>query len=256
MPTNNVYGPIADMYDTYVKVDFDLDFFRGIATRCSGNVLELMAGTGRVSEALFECNRSLTCLDISREMLSVLMSRFSGGVHTPVVVCADVRSLPLTTSYELVVVPFNSFSELTTVEDQHQALREMSRILSANGKVICTLHNPKVRARSLDGQKKLLGRYGLGGDRELELWVEGTIDQPSGLARSRQRFRIYNERRELASEHIQEVQFALITEATFRDLLRLSGFEVLQLFGDYDASPYDHDTSPYMIWTMQKAGAV
>ena len=256
MPANNEYGPVAGMYDAYVKVDFDLDFFRGIASRSSGNVLELMAGTGRVSQAVFECNTSLTCVDISREMLSVLTHRFSGGARSPVVVCADVRSLPLKTCYELILIPFNSFSELTTVEGQRRALLEMNRVLSADGKVICTLHNPNVRVPALDGRELLMGRYALERDLELELWVKGTIDQQTGLARSRQHFRIYNVRRELVNDHMQEVQFALITEASFRDLLCLSGFEVLQVFGDYDASPYDHDSSPFMIWTMQKASAV
>ena len=254
MPASNEYGPVAGMYDAYVNVDFDLDFFREIASRSSGNVLELMAGTGRVSQAVFECNRSLTCVDISREMLSILTHRFS-GVRRPAAVCADVRALPFKTCYELILIPFNSFSELTTVEGQRSALLEMNRVLSVDGKVICTLHNPRVRAPALDGREVLMGRYALERDLELELWVKGTIDQQTGLALSRQRFRIYDVRRELVSEHTQEVQFALITEESFRELLSVSGFEVLQVFGDYDASPYDDDSSPFMIWTMQKASA-
>lgn len=252
MHGTNAYGPVAHMYDLYVNVDFDLEFFRECASRCSGRVLELMAGTGRVSRAIFERNTRLTCVDISREMLSVLTRRFSGGSRGPAVVCGDVRSLPLWGRYDLILVPFNSFSELTTVEHQRRALLEMNRVLSSNGKVVCTLHNPIVRGAALDGRERLMGRYALEGDREFELWVKGTVDRRTGLAHSRQSFRIYNTKHELSDEHVQEVQFALITEENFRDLLGVSGFEVSQVFGDYDASPYDRDTSPYMIWTMRK----
>jgi SAM-dependent methyltransferase len=255
MLVQDSYGPIADMYDTYVRVDFDLDFFRDHTSRCAGRVLELMAGTGRVSQAIFESNPRLTCVDISREMLRVLGGKFTGVVPGPAVVCADVRSLPLESRYELAVIPFNSFAELTTAEEQRQTLAELNRVLVAGGQVICTLHNPVVRVRSLDGRERLLGRYGLERDQELELWVEGSLDSKTGVARSRQVFRIYDVRRELVREHLQQVQFVLIEQESFADLVRISGFEVLRLAGDYDGSSYDCDTSPFMIWTIKKTGS-
>jgi predicted RNA methylase len=91
MASGDSYSPIAALYDTYVQADFDLDFFRECVSRCSGPVLDLMAETGRVSQAIFECNPRLTCVDISREMLRVLRGRFSSVRPRPAVVCADVR---------------------------------------------------------------------------------------------------------------------------------------------------------------------
>jgi SAM-dependent methyltransferase len=255
MTVQDVYGPIAPLYDTYVRADFDLDFFRECVRRRAGPVLELMAGTGRVSRAIFECNRRLTCVDISREMLRALSGRFAGALPGPRVVCADVRSLPLESCYELAFIPFNSFSELTAVEDQHQALAELNRVLMADGQLICTLHNPEVRIRSLDGRERLLGRYALEGERELEIRVTGVLTGATGMAQSRQVFRVYDRSGELVTEQLQVVHFALITQESFADLARCNGFDVVQLAGDYDGSSYDHRTSPYMIWTMKKLGA-
>jgi hypothetical protein len=56
----------------------------------------------------------------------------------------------------------------------------------------------------------------------------------------------------LADHHQQDVRFALITETRFRDLCGVCGFEVVQVVGDYDGSPYDPDTSPFLIFTMRK----
>ena len=48
------------------------------------------------------------------------------------------------------------------------------------------------------------------------------------------------------------MRFALIPEERFRDLCDSSGFEVLQLVGNYDGSTYDRETSPFLIFTMRK----
>ena len=53
MEINN-YDYIADLYDIYVPVTFDIDFFVKETKRSSGEVLELMSGTGRVSIPLLE----------------------------------------------------------------------------------------------------------------------------------------------------------------------------------------------------------
>lgn len=49
MTDPNRYDDVADLYDLYVDVESDLDFFRAFAEGVGGPVLDLMAGTGRVS---------------------------------------------------------------------------------------------------------------------------------------------------------------------------------------------------------------
>lgn len=61
---------VADLYDTYVKEDFDLDFYKELATQHHGKCLELMCGTGRVSIPLLGQNIDLTCVDYSVDFIS------------------------------------------------------------------------------------------------------------------------------------------------------------------------------------------
>jgi|GEM_PF-3676911 len=49
MKNANDYTKIAELYDAYVKETFDIPFFLKEAKQSSGEVLELMSGTGRVS---------------------------------------------------------------------------------------------------------------------------------------------------------------------------------------------------------------
>lgn len=249
----NDYGPIAHLYDVYVRADLDLDFFRRRALCYAGPVVELMAGTGRVSCAIQQASRDLTCVDISLEMLRVLLRNLAGHVRRPHVVCADIRALALASDgYELALIPFNSFAELITAEDQREALSEVRRVLRARGHLICTLHNPVVRAQSLDGDMKLLGTYELSLDRRLEVWVKGSVDTVTDAACSVQTYRVYGSQGELETEQIQEIRFALIARESFEKLVVETGFRVLELIGDYDGSSFTPAASPYMIWTLEK----
>ena len=65
------FGFVADLYDSYVNVSFDIPFYQSLCKGYHGNILELMCGTGRVSLPLIKDGVQLTCVDYSKEMLDV-----------------------------------------------------------------------------------------------------------------------------------------------------------------------------------------
>ena len=71
------WDDVADLYDLYVRTDFDVSFWREIAGSADGEVLELMAGTGRVSLSLLENGVRLVCVDISPAVVTKLADRGS-----------------------------------------------------------------------------------------------------------------------------------------------------------------------------------
>ncbi len=250
----NNYDSVADLYDAYVRVDFDLAFFQELARNSAGPILELMAGTGRVTPALHQGRSGLTSVDLSRRMLRVLRRKHECLEPPPWVVCADVRRLPLDGDrFDLAVIPFNSFSELTGRQDQQSCLSEVSRVLAPGGVFICTLHNPEVRRNTLDGQAREHGPFELDDGLSLRLSVRGTVDDETGIAASEQTCRLFDESGALHSERRQTVRFALLTRSAFAERAEDAGLEVVELLGDYDGSPYSKD-SPYMIWRARRRG--
>lgn len=249
----NDYDGVADLYDAYVRADFDLRFFRDLARECDGPVLELMAGTGRVTRTLYAERSDLTCVDISLDMLRVLRNKAADLTPAPSVICADLRALPLRAEhFGLAVIPFNSFAELTRPEDQRAALFAIARALRPGGTFVCTLHNPEVRARTLDGQERRHGPFELEGGRRLEMAVRGRVEA-TGLAASDQTYRTFDSTGALVDERRQTVRFALLTRTGFTERVEAAGLEVVRLAGDYDGAPFSDD-SPYMIWWLEKRG--
>ncbi|RIK74376.1 hypothetical protein DCC62_15450 [candidate division KSB1 bacterium] len=59
------YNSIAEIYDVYVTANYDIPFFLSEIKPVQGPILELMAGTGRLSLPLIESGAKLTCVDSS-----------------------------------------------------------------------------------------------------------------------------------------------------------------------------------------------
>lgn len=245
---------VAALYDSYVQVTFDVPFLLREATRTPGDVLELMAGTGRVSLPLLEAGVRLTCVDSSAAMLAVLREKLArrGLTATATVVQADVRALALDRQFDLVLIPFHSFAEVTAPEDQRQVLARVRAHLRDGGRFICTLHNPRVRLRSVDGQLHLLGAAALQ-DRpgRLLIWTLMRHQPPSHLVEGWQFYEEYDAEGVLQRKRLLETRFALIERDAFAAMAADAGFRVTALYGDYDGAPFDEETSPYMVWVME-----
>ena len=181
----NDYDPVAAWYDLYVRFDRDLPYFSD-AARTARRVLDLMAGTGRVSFALAEtCRGSVTCVDSSRRMLAALLDK-SVAVPRLRAVCADARVLPLAAGFDLCVISFNALSEVVSPRDRRRVLANVWHVLEPGGRFIGTLHNPAVRRRTLDGAERKLGTFPLDSGELLRVTARGSLHE-DGAATSVQR---------------------------------------------------------------------
>jgi len=245
------WDAVASLYDSYVTATFDVPFFLAEAKAVPGPVLELMAGTGRVSLPLVEAGVPLTCVDASGAMLSRLREKLLARGLRATIVQADVRTLKLPHMFALAILPFHSFSELLQSSDQEMVLASVYRHLHAGGKFICTLHNPNVRRKSIDGQTRLIGKYSLD-EGTLLLWSTLQYSADEGAVEGVQVYEEYDADGILRQQRMLDMRFALIERQDFEQRAIRAGFRVAELYGDYDRSRFLPDASPYMIWILQR----
>lgn len=247
------YDRVADVYDLYVTQDFDVAFFVAEAKRARGKVLELMCGTGRVSLPLIEeAGADLTCVDASEGMLARLEEKLRERGLKAQTVQQDLRRLDLPEEFDLAIVPFHSFSELVSPEDQDLALRAIRRCLKAEGRLICTLQNPRVRAASADGTLRLNGAFPTADGLFVVCGFE-THDERTGVVDRVQFYEFFNASGELRAKRVLPMRFALIGRARFEELADAADFEVEALYGDYYRGDYREQSSPYAIWVLKRA---
>ncbi len=247
------YEQIAHLYDSYLRFTDDLPFFLQECRKIDGSVLELMCGTGRISIPLLEAGVRLTCVDASSAMLSILRQKLAArGLSTPVVQ-SDVTCLELGSTFDLVLLPFQSFHELRTSAQQKKALQEIARLLKQNGRFICTLHNPRVRLESISQEPSRYGPFPrTDGDGSVSLSVALDYEPETGTVRGWQTVYELDSAGEEVAEHRLPLQFSLIEFDVFQELIQSVGFFIEEVFGNYNRSPFDPETSPYIVVCTRK----
>jgi len=117
-----VYQEFAEFYDIYVgDGPDDLPFYLEYAGAVSTPVLEIGAGSGRLTIPLARAGVSVVAVDVSPSMLAILNSRLAqepAEVRRKIeVVSADAVGLALGKKYELIIVPFYTFNYFLTEQD-------------------------------------------------------------------------------------------------------------------------------------------
>jgi SAM-dependent methyltransferase len=246
------YCLVADIYDKYVKTDLDVAFFREESGKAAGRVLELMCGTGRLTMHLLAAGVSLTCVDSSPHMLSLLREKLRRSGLSADVIEQDVTCLSLQDKYALAIIPFNSFSEITATSPQLAALASIRRHLLPGGKLIVTLHNPIVRLKRIDGLNHAMGRFPL--DERGNVLCLNTCehyDPSSGMVTGQQVFEASDEAGGPLWRRAIDIAFRLFTLEQFEDLAARTGFRVEAIWGNYDRSPFVEEASPFIICNLR-----
>jgi SAM-dependent methyltransferase len=260
--TYDEYFAIAELYDFVVpyRERADVGFFVEAARASGGPVLEVGCGTGRVLIPTARAGIEIVGLDLSPHMLGVCQERLkaeSDEVRSRVrLVEADMRQFELGQTFRLVTLPFRPFQHLTTVEDQLACLACIRRHMAPGGRLILDIFNPYLPA---------LVRQNFGE----ELSEEPEFSMPDGRKVIR--------RHKIASrDEINQVNYVeLIYYVTHPDgrqerlvqafpmrylfryeaehLLARAGFEVEQLYADYDKSPFGSKHPGELIFVAGKA---
>jgi SAM-dependent methyltransferase len=138
------YDPLVQLYRLqYAGYRDDIAFYARLAERLGAKrVLEIGAGTGRVSIPLARRGIEVTGVEPSTAMLEVARAdAVQEGVQVNWVQ-GDVRFLELGTRFGLVIAPFSMLMHLYTVGDQDDALERITAHLEPGGTFAFDLYQP------------------------------------------------------------------------------------------------------------------
>lgn len=246
------YAKVADLYDIYAQTDLDVPFFLQESQGCR-NVLELTSGTGRLSLPLIEAGVRLSCLDNSPEMLAILRRKLQSKGLTVPIYEMDVSDFTLPEQFDLIIIPFNSFSEIVEPVAQRATLTRIHLHLGDTGRLICTLHNPAIRLKITDGQIYSRGNFAVPGQAgTLVLSSVESYDASTHLVRGAQFYELSSPDGIMQSKRCVGIQFFVHFREAFEALVRSQGYKVMALYGDYDRAKFRPEASPFMIWILGK----
>ena len=259
--TYDEYMSIAELYDYVVpyRERQDVGFFVETAKESGGPVLEVGCGTGRVLIPTARAGVEISGLDLSTHMLEVCRGRLEAEpkeVRSRVrLVQGDMRQFELAGTFRLVTLPFRPFQHLTTVEDQLACLGCIRRALAEGGKVILDIFNPRLESlvQTTFGE---------------EISEEPEFSMPDGRKVIR-RHKIVSRDEPNQINYVELIYYVshadgrqerLVQAFPMRYLFRFeaehllsrAGFEVEQLYADYDKSPYGSKYPGELIFVARK----
>jgi len=238
---------VADLYDYIVPYRNrpDVAFFVEAAKEAGGPVLEVGCGTGRVLIPTARAGIEIVGVDLSSQMLAVCRERLE---HEPervqslvTLVRHDMRDFDLGTTFTLVTIPFRPFQHLLTVADQLACLSSIRRHLIPGGLLVLDLFNPSL---------EILANPRLGE----EQGNEPEFETPDGRRVVRRQRTTACDRSEQVNQHeliyyvthpdgrkqrlVHEFSLRYLFKFETEHLLRRAGFEVEQIYADYEKAPY------------------
>jgi SAM-dependent methyltransferase len=138
---------LARYYDLDLGSDQpDVDLYLALAGSISGAVLELAAGTGRVSVPLAAAGHEVVAVDIDEHMLAradaAWQAADQAGTGSLTTIVADITQLELGRRFGLVLLALNTLLLLGDRDRQLAVLRAMCRHLAADGRAVIDVWLP------------------------------------------------------------------------------------------------------------------
>lgn len=274
------YEQLGELYDAWcAEVVEDVSFYVGLADalaadlgRPAVDVLELGAGSGRMTVPLAQAGHRVTGVDVSVEQLERLRARVAAaGVEGST--CAlrgDMRSLDdvvPAASADLVVVPFRGMLHVTPQRDD--VLAAVARALRPRGVVAFDVFHPTAEQVGVTHGRWLhrreeLTRAGRWRFQERARYLPELAAEPGGLKLEvdvRARWRRSRRGRRLdflpladppegAHERHALLELQLVPAERWHDSLQRAGYAIDGAYGWFDGRPLSHDDDD-SIWVAR-----
>ncbi|HEY6879178.1 MAG TPA: class I SAM-dependent methyltransferase [Polyangiales bacterium] len=233
----------AAYYDhAYKRRRDDVKFYVELARRARGPVLELGAGTGRVTAPIAEAGVEIVAVEPVKAM------RLRGQEKTRQLDvtwrAGDARSIRLRRKFALVIAPFNVFMHLYTRRDLERALATVKAHLAPSGKFVFDVLTPDLRAMVREPGRLYRGpNFTLAGKR-YEYFEAFEYDAVRQVQLVSMVFQSLDALDDLRSLPLSQRQFFPEELAM---LLHYNGFAISQRFGDFTFGPLTSESESQVI---------
>lgn len=236
----SIYSSPALYDQQYLRYRDDIPHYLRLAADYGSPILELGAGTGRLTIALAKAGYEVLGVESSPEMLDHGRENIAaeGVAEQARLLPGDMRSLRLAERFPLVIAGFNTLMHLYTLDDQDAALSVVVRHLAPGAAFAFDLFLPNF------GEQGVLRREAewaeVGGEQS-ELLLVQEHDRLSQTISSRYLLDSVGEdglvRRQTAT-----LRQRYYTRFEIQRALRQAGFSTIMLLGGFDGRPFGDDS--------------
>lgn len=259
MSNEDIYAS-PDLYDLLsTGVPGDTEYFSALAKKAK-NVLELAAGTGRVTLPMARAGAKVTGIELRESMLDACAAKLedeSAAVRKRVdLYQGDMRSFDLNRTFPLIVIPFRAFQHLVATEDQRSCLECCRDHLTRQGRLVINLFDPNLRilAANLEVNATAVRKVGEvkldGGERVVAFATRTSCPEEQRFEEDWVYERFAEDGRSLWRRG-RKFTLRWFGRYEMEHLFELCGLKVEQLEGGFKGQPYHHGGE--QLWTVKRA---
>ncbi len=235
------YEGVAEFYDFFAD-NSDLPFYCGYALKTGSPILDLAAGTGRVTFELARNGFEVTALEKSRSMLAVArrkykeVSKETASRVTFVEGC--MTDFALDDKFALIIIPA-SFGHALSSEAQLSALRCIKNHLLPDGLFILDLYPG---AMNLNPTRFEDSPASLPDGRVVTRSGTTSPDPVAQILRMTLVYEVQSAHGEQPERIEVESGVSVIYNREADLLVRMAGFEAVDVLGSFDGEPYQSES--------------
>ena len=240
----------------------DVEWYRRKAVDSAGPVLELGAGTGRITIPIAEDGIRVTALDLDAGMLDKLRQKAAAlspdvaariSVHQ-----GDMRSFTLGDRYALVAIPFRAFLHNVTPDDQLATLRSAHAHLRPGGELALNVFHPSLEymaanAGASAGVWRWRATSTLDGGGFVVYSDTTRYDTVKQRLKSMIRTEEFGADGALQRTDMMHLELAYLYPSDLESLLEQAGFQLLRMSGDFHGRPFERDGDELVIEARRRS---
>lgn len=238
----NNYDEIKKLYDNniiysneFTNYDDDFSFWTYWINKIKPkNVLEIGIGNGRLIKLLANSVLSYDGLDVSKNIIDDFISKnswYKGNLFNQ-----DMKNIKINKTYDLIILPFNTFCYLYTLDDLKHFFSGIKKISNDNSIIVIDLINPNINDIIDQTKYKLCSRFSIN-NKMCKLYEKHNYDYST---------QIINYRKKYVFSNGGIVKLNLPVRVFFHqellNLLNSFGYEIVNMLGDYNNENYSFNS--------------
>ena len=239
------FARFYDVIYKQIRSQVDEKFFFEEIDKADGPILEIGSGTGRYFSLALEKKKDIYGIDISQEMINILLKKISPREHFRIS-CQNMIDFSFKHKFDLIIAPFRVFMHLIDVESQMLALDNIFRHMTVGSRFIFDLYVPdlNILQNGLDEVVDFEGEYMPG--RKIRRITSSNSDMINQVNNITMRFE-WEEENGTPMKKEWHFQMRFFFRYELEHLLARSPFNKYRIFGDYNLNPLNERSKDFVV---------
>jgi SAM-dependent methyltransferase len=238
------FAKFYDLIYDKLRTSVDYNYYLDKIIECKGSVLEVGVGTGRIFKDALKKGADIYGIDVSRTMIDVLRSNIPEESHNRVFV-KDARDFNLGVKFDLIIMPFRTFSHFLDTDDQLKVLNNIHHHLNHEGRLIFDVFNPdlSLMKEGLENFTDFEDDYEMG--KKVKRIVSMETDFAHQIINSKFVFK-WDESNKINSS-VWDSQLRYFFRYELENLIRLSKLRLVNIYGDFKEGIITNSSEDFLV---------